>query len=254
MIHLSPHRALGPLLAVALMGLIGGPALAQAAGGHHGPVAHHSTKKKNKKKGGAQVIVHCASVGVSCKGRPGPAGPQGPAGTPGAPGTPGANGASIILRARGGGIQLPTESSSCGEIFCGGNIPLNPDIWTQGAGEDDQFVGTATVQIPSEAACGYEESSTKKPDRIILIASVDGKIEGLSELEGQTGETTATADIAFDLGIEALEGASEGIGPGFLLGGEASQSHILTVEGEDACVTSSHATISSLAIDVLGTS
>jgi hypothetical protein len=251
--YLSLRRALGPLLGVALLGLTVGPALAQAAGKHHEPLAHHSNKKKTKKKGGTQVIVHCASVGVSCKGRPGPAGPQGPAGAPGAPGAPGANGAVVILRARGGGTQLPAMSSSCGEIFCGGSIPLNPDIWTQGAGEDDQFIGTATVQIPSEEACGAEESSTKKPDRIILIASVDGKIEGLSELEGQTGATTVTADIAFDLGIEALEGASEGIGPGFLLGGEASQSHVVTVEGEDDCVTANHATVSSLSIDVLGT-
>ena len=251
MTHLSPHRALGPLLGVALMGLTVGPALAQASGRHNGPVAHHAKRKKGK-KGGTRVTVHCASVGVSCKGTPGPAGPQGPAGAPGAPG---ANGSIVVLRARGGATPLSAAPGSCASLFCGSNIPLNPDVWTQGANEDDQFVGTVTLQIPSEVACGIEESSKKlEPDRIIMTVLVDGKIEGLVELEGQTGESTVTTGVIFDLGIEGAQAAAEGIGPGFLLGGSTSQTHILTVQGADECVTASHATVSNLAIDVLGTS
>jgi hypothetical protein len=252
MIDLSPRRvALGALLGLGLTSLTVAPALAQAADGSHGPVAHHARKKKGKKKGGPQVIVHCASVGVTCKGTPGPAGPQGPAGTPGAAGV---NGATVILRARGGGVQLPGKSSSCGSLICGENIPLTPNIWTQGATEDNQFVGSATIQVPSETACGYEESSKLKPDQVILVAEIDGKIEGLTEIEGGSGETTVVAPIVFDLGIESLEGASEGIGPGFFLGSGASQTHVLTVLGEDACATAAHAKVTSLAIDVLGTS
>jgi hypothetical protein len=251
MIDLSPRRAaLGALLGLSLTSLALAPALAQARDGRHAPVAHHA-RKKGKKKGGPQVIVHCASIGVTCKGTPGPAGPQGPAGTPGAPGV---NGASVTLRARGGGVQLPGKSSSCGSLICGESIPVTPNVWTQGASEDNQFVDTATIQIPSEVACGNEESSKLAPDEVILVVEIDGKIEGLTEVKGGSGESTVVAPIVFDLGIESLEGASEGIGPGFFLGSGTSQTHVMTVLGEDYCATAAHAKVTSLAIDVLGTS
>jgi hypothetical protein len=252
MIDLSPRRAvLGPLLGLTLTGLALAPPIAQAAEHHHGPVAHHAKRKKGKKKGGTQVIVHCASVGVSCKGTPGPAGPQGPAGTPGAPG---ANGANVVLRARGlTSTEVSAESSGCGSIICGAGIAVSPDSWVEGPEEDDQLVGSATVTIPSEAACGAEESSKVVPDRVALIAEVDGKLEGITEVEGSTTETTVSAEIVFDLGVEALEAAQEGFGVGFFIGNGSNQTHVLTVQGEDDCKTAVHATVSNLAIDVLGT-
>jgi hypothetical protein len=252
MIVLSSRRAvLGPLLGLALAGLSLTPALAQAAGPNHGPAAHQAKKKKGKKKGGQQVIVHCASVGVTCKGKPGPAGPQGPAGTPGAPG---ANGANVVLRARGGAsTEVAAESTGCGEILCGGSIAVSPDSWVEGPEEDDQLVGSVTITIPSEAACGAEESGKLTADQVVLVAQVDGKVDGITEVEGNTAETTVSTEIVFDLGVEALEAAEEGFGTGFFLGNGSNQTHVLTVEGEDECKTAVHATVSNLAIDVLGT-
>ncbi len=254
MIVLSSRRAvLGPLLGFALAGLSLTPALAQAAG-NHGPVAHHAKakKRKNKKKNGTQVIVHCASVGVSCKGKPGPTGPQGPAGAPGAPG---ANGANVVLRARGAAsTPVPAESTSCGQIICGGSIAVSPNSWVEGPEEDNQLLGSVTITIPSEAACGAEESGKLTADQVVLAAQVDGKLEGITEVEGSTAETTLSTQIVFDLGVEALEAAEEGFGTGFFLGNGSSQTHVLTVQGEDDCKTAVHATVSNLAIDVLGTS
>ncbi|HEY3829686.1 MAG TPA: hypothetical protein VGL57_10870 [Solirubrobacteraceae bacterium] len=251
MIHLSPRRALGPLLGVALLGLSVGPALAQGAGGRHEPVAHHAKKKKSKKKSGTQVTVRCASVAVTCKGTTGPQGPSGPIGPVGPAGAPGA---TVVLRARGTAATLAAAPGSCGEIFCGGSIAVTPDLWTEGAEEDDQLIGTLTATIPSTAECGYEESSTPHTDEVILTVLVDGKLDGIAELEGGSSESTVTAPIAFDLGIEAAEAAQEGFGTGFLMSNGTSQTHVLTVQGSDRCTTVHHATISSLAIDVLGTS
>jgi hypothetical protein len=254
MIAFSSRRTvLGPLLGLALAGLSLSPALAQAASASHRPGAHQAKKKKgkSKKKTGQQVIVHCASVGVTCKGT---AGPAGPAGATGPQGTPGANGANVVLRARGTTSTVSAESTSCGEIFCGSSIPLSPNSWTEGPEEDDQLLGTVTITIPSEAACGDEEGGKLEDDEVILAAQVDGKLEGITEVEGSTAETTVSTEIVFDLGVEALEAAEEGFGTGFFMGNGTSQTHVLTAEGEDGCQTAVHATVSNLAIDVLGTS
>jgi hypothetical protein len=255
MINLSPRRLmLGSLLGLALAGVSLTPALAQAAHGTHGPLAHHAKakKRKSKNKGGTQVIVHCASVGVTCKGTPGPTGPQGPAGTPGAPG---ANGANVVLRARGvAATEVSAESSGCGTIICGGSIAVSPDSWVEGPEEDDQLVGSVTITIPSETECGAEESSKLTPDQVILTAEVDGKLDGITEVEGSAAGTTVSTEVVFDLGVEALEAAQEGFGTGFFIGNGSSQTHVLTVEGEDQCKTAVHATVNNLAIDVLGTS
>jgi hypothetical protein len=256
MIAFSSRRAvLGPLLGLALAGLSLTPALAQATNGSHRPGAHQAKKKKkskSKKKGGQQVIVHCASVGVTCKGTPGPTGPTGPTGLQG---TPGANGANVVLRARGmASTEVSAESSSCGTIICGSSIPLSASSWIEGPEEDDQLVGSVTITLPGETACGAEEGGTLEDDKAILAAEVDGKLEGITEVGGSTAETTVSSEIVFDLGIEALEAAEEGFGTGFFMGSGTSQTHVLTVEAEDECKTAVHATVSNLAIDVLGTS
>jgi hypothetical protein len=261
MIDLSPRRAaLGSLLGLTLMGMAAGPTLAQATGTHTGPVANHATsgkkgKKKGKGKGRPQVTVHCASVGVTCKGKPGPAGPAGPAGPTGPAGTPGTNGA-IVLRARGAaaGVTLTGESGSCVSLLCGESIPVSPDIWTEGPEEDDQFLGTFTVTIPSESVCDIENSSkVLEEDRVIVTVLIDGKLEGIAELEGETSEVTLNTSIIFNLGIEAEEAAAEGFGEGFFMGNGTNQAHVLSVQGEDECEGSVHAKVSNMAIDVLGT-
>jgi hypothetical protein len=251
--------------AAALMSPVG----ALASHGHSGAKAHRA-KSKRKAKGhkGSSVTVKCASVTVTCKGTPGPAGPQGPAGPAGAPGAAGINGANVVLRAREVGAvsaeltearKKECEAEKPELPICGARVPLSQTSWTEGAGEDDQFIGSVTASIPSQAACKRENSKKElESDELVVFVEVDNKLEALSEVSGEKSAKTLDVPIDFDFAVLiALEGGgSPGVGTGFFLGNGTPQPHTLQVQAVDDCPDEAgvtHASISNLAIDVLGT-
>lgn len=253
-------------LALALAGLTL-PASTLAAHGHSGSEAHRAKAKGKKKKGskGVTVKVKCASVKVTCKGRPGPAGPQGPAGPAGAPGAPGVNGSNVVLRSeqvspveakRTEALIDQCEAQKTAALACGVPVAMAPASWTEAANEDDQLVGDVTITIPSEASCKRENSKKEpEPDEAFVFVSTDDQVEGLAALRGASAQTTVTTPIAFDLAIFALANV-EGtrFGTGFFLGNGSSQLHNLSVGAWDECPeTGAHATVSNATVDVLGT-
>jgi hypothetical protein len=260
MLDLSPRRAvLGSLLGFALMGLTFGPALAQASHGHHRSVAHHAKKKKSKSKGGTKVTVRCASVGVSCKGRPGPAGATGPAGLNGAPGQNGLDGVRTVARITTTGATTTSPEASCSliPVLTCPLVPLNGASWTEGPSEDDQFYGQVTVSLPSQEGCGFKKPETTVA-RVEGIVEVDGKIEGITEVKGQEASATQqTIPIIFNLAFATVEesGSPESalLGTGFFMGNGASQPHTLSFFAIDNCVGGVHPVLNSAVIDVFGT-
>jgi hypothetical protein len=228
------------------------PASAVAAG-HHDASAHRAKakgkpKKKPKKKS-TTVIVKCASVTVTCKGTPGATGPQGPAGANGA------NGSAVVLRSRGAGpvaagketVPLGCESFSCVQ---GANVPVSPSTWTEGPTEDDQLIGSITFSMPSEAACGAENSEKKLEDaESFVVVTVNGVVEGLAFAEGETAARTVNASI-FSASILDFEEEEGEAGTGFFLGNGASQPHAMAVTAIDEC-PGTPVTVSNAAIDVL---
>ncbi len=262
--RISARAGVSGLLCVFALGALTLPAGALASHGHKGAKAHRAKAKKKASKG-TSVTVKCASVGVTCKGKPGPTGPQGlqgPAGPAGAPGAPGVNGASVAARSRNtgpiaaiSGEASPQRKSECeveAVLLCAAKVPLSPGSWTEGALEDDQLIGSITVAFPSELACGYEESSKLEPDRLTAYVEVDKVIVGLAVPEGSTSPVTVTRPIILELGILGADEEEE-IGPSFFLGDGSSQVHTIGAQVGDECKNSSHAVVTSLAVDVLGT-
>ena len=200
------------------------------------------------------MIVKCASITVTCKGTPGPAGPQG------APGTNGTNGSTVVLRARGTVPSVAAGKESippgCMSFTCleGANVPVSPNTWTEGSTEDDQMIGSATISLPSNTACGDENSKKEFEDAFVyLIASVNGTVEGLTAAGGSTTARTSTVSLfgpsILRFEFEEEEGGS--LGTGFFIGNGSSQSHAITVEAIDNC-PGTPVTVSNVAIDVLG--
>jgi hypothetical protein len=259
MLDLSLRRAaLGSLLGLASIGLAG-PALAQAAHTRHQAVAHHAkTKKKKKSKGGTRVTVHCASIGVTCKGRPGPAGATGPAGMNGAAGLNGLDGSRIIDRISTTGATNSTPETSCTLTLLATcpAVPISGGSWTEGPTEDNQFYGEVTMSLPDQEVCGYKKGESLPTAEVIV--EIDGKIEGLTELRGQeTSSTVSTIPILFNLAYFDIESAGSAesalIGTGFFMGNGASQPHAVTLLALDDCKGGVRPVLNSAAIDVFGT-
>ena len=249
------RAALGSLLGVAAIGLGASPALAQSGHGHHPAIAHHAKKKKSKGSTGPKVTVHCASIGVSCKGTPGPKGATGPAGTNGAAGLNGLDGARIVARVSSAGASSTAPETSCTSIIICPLVPLNGASWTEGPTEDDQFYGLMTVSLPSQEECGYKKGETTYAT-VISYVEVDGKIEGVAEIKGEENATQKTLPIFFNIGFIELEssGSSETalFGTGFLMSNGASQPHTMTLLAVDNCKGGTHPVLNSVAIDVFG--
>ena len=97
---------------------------------HAAPAKSAKAKKKKAKKKKRKKATRSAPV----QGAPGPQGPAGPAGPPGT---------SIVARARLAAPMTITRNEMTA-------VPLTGAKWTQQADETDDFVGEATVTLPSE--------------------------------------------------------------------------------------------------------
>jgi hypothetical protein len=215
----------------------------QAALAHPAHSATHSKKKKGKPK--REVLVHCASVTVTCKANPHNQGPAGPPGAAGTPGAPGAAGYGVLARLR---LSAPVTSTTAAPAVLG----LSPATFTQEAGQDEHLLGVLTVTAPT-GECQSGKAHTGTLEGEVLI---DGQVVGL--LFGGTGTTytpgsVLTAAIAWTNGSKSFELASE---VGVLPIASTTQTHTLIAEVQDDCDASgaSHFTVDNLAIDVLGAS
>jgi hypothetical protein len=228
------------LLTAALLGalsLAAGPVQAALARPAHG--ASHG-KGKSKR----QVLVHCASVTVTChpdSHHKGPAGPAGPAGAPGSPGAPGTAGQGIAYRIR----STAPVASSDGSLT---SVGLSTPTFAQQANQDERLLGLVTVTNPS----GNCESGKTNEGTLEGEVLLDGKLAGLIEAGGSTYSPGSNETIPILWASDPLqfELASE---VGTLPVSSSAQTHILTVEVGDDCNASGagHFTVDSIAIDVL---
>jgi hypothetical protein len=147
-------------------------------------------------------------------------------------GVPGRPGAAVVLRARGSGdvVTQSCTGTSCTPLSPQ-TYPVTPASWTQGATEDDQVFGEATV-TSSGAACSTFPTSFGPTIAIV----VDGKlVTSSTPLPGSSlaaGSSTIT------------------IPPGTIFEPGAATSHTLSVRISDSCNTGAHFTINSVKIDV----
>ena len=222
---------------LALLALAAGPGQAALAQPAHSAV--HGKSKKHKKK--STVLVHCASVSITCRANSherGPAGPTGPTGAPGAPGTPG----------HGNADRLRWEGSIASSDGAPMSIPLTQSSFAQAAGQDERLLGLVTITDPAgECKSGEKDAGTL--EGAVLL---DGKPAGLFEGGGSPyapGETL-TMPIAWTDGLPSAELATV---VGVLPVTAVAQTHVLTIEVADDCNAggASHFTVDSFALDVL---
>ncbi|HEX4109140.1 MAG TPA: collagen-like protein [Solirubrobacteraceae bacterium] len=246
---------LGALAAAAGVGV---PATALASSHQH---AHHATtsskkKKKKSKSKKTKVVVHCASTKVTCKGKTGAQGPAGATGAQGNTGAAGAPGANIVLQSNLVGATAAGHPMTCPvseDELCGAVAAMNPGSWTQGANEDDSFIGSATVNLPTQTVCGLTGSDSP---RGIVTVWVDGLLAGIAQAEATSAAASTTTVALAPAGILASELGGVGVAPGFWMSTGSPQSHSLQLQISDNCTSVSAtggATLTSARVDVLGT-
>lgn len=203
--------------------------------------ASHAAKKKKPKR---EVLVHCASVSVTCHAdshNKGSAGPRGPAGAAGSPGAPGAAGHGIADRIRS---SAPVTASDSSPVSVGFTQPT----FAQQAEQDERLLGLVTVTNPS-GDCESGKTNTGTLEGEVLL---DGKPAGLIEAGGSpySPGSTETVPILWTSNPLEIELVSE---VGVLPISSSAQTHILTAEVGDDCNASGagHFTVDSIAIDVL---
>jgi hypothetical protein len=255
---LLSRRAAAVLGTVALVS-VGGSLItvtvAQAASGHHGQAA---AKKKKKKKKKTTVLVRCAAVTVTCKGRPGPQGPAGRNGTNGTNGTNGANGANGMngsaLAANAhttAPFQTPTGSSS--SLPVPGNVPLTGNAWIQQPGEVDYITGQANVTAPatcvSSGNSGFAATLYLDGSSIGFAPAAD-----LNMLDGYTGARTFDLRAFFNALGRDNGSSSNALTTGVLVlpAPAAATAHTLAAGVMDICTASGspHYTLNSMEIEV----
>jgi hypothetical protein len=228
---------IGQALAAVLLGLL---ALALACGQTALASPAHAAHAKKKKKP-SQVLVHCASVTITCKPHTHNVGPTGPTGPTGAPGAPGTAGHGIADRIRWSGAIASSDSTPA-------IVPLASPSFAQEAGEDERLLGLATITAPT----GECESGKTNEGELEGIVTLDGSEYGIIT-EGSstyapgskltvpiiwTGNTFGE-EIATDIGVLPIASSPE--------------THTFAIGLTDDCNASSstHFVLSSVAIDVL---
>jgi hypothetical protein len=150
----------------------------------------------------------------------------------GVPGRNGAPGAAVVLRSRGSGdvVTQSCTASSC-TPFSPQTYPMTPASWTQGATEDDQVFGEATI-TSSGAACSSSFPTGFGPSVAVVV---DGKaLTASTPFLTSSGAGTSTVQIPLATMFE----------PG------TATAHTLSARVSDNCNTGVHFTINSVKIDV----
>ncbi len=228
---------IGQALAAVLLGLLALTlACSQTALASHARAAH--AKKKRKP---SQVLVHCASVTITCKPDTHNAGPTGPAGPAGAPGGPGAAGHGVADRIRWSGAVASSDGAPVA-------VPLASPSFAQEAGEDERVLGLATVTAPTG------ECESGKPD--------SGELEGIVTLDGAEFGVISDGGSTYSLGskltlpiiwTDGLLGEELATAIGVLPIATSAKTHTLAIALTDDCDASgtTHFVLNSVAIDVL---
>jgi hypothetical protein len=228
---------IGQALVVMLLGLL---ALTLACGQTAFASPAHAAHAKKKKKPN-QVLVHCASVRVTCKPDAHNAGPTGPTGPAGAPGAPGTAGHGIADRIRWSGAVASADGTSVA-------VPLASPSFTQAAGEDERVLGLATVTAPTG------ECESGKPD--------SGELEGIVTLDGtEFGLITEgsgtyalgsklTLPILWTSDIFGEELATE-VGPLPVVSAAVTNTFAITLSDDCNASGTTHFVLNGVAIDVL---
>jgi hypothetical protein len=224
-------------LAAVLLGLL---ALTLACGQTALASPAHAAHAKKKKKP-SQVLVHCASVTITCKPdahNRGPTGPTGPAGTPGAPGVAGHG---VADRIRWSGAVASSDGTPV-------IVPLASPSFAQEAGEDERLLGIATVTAPTG------ECESGKPD--------SGELEGIVTLDGTDFGVITEGGSTYALGSKvtlpiiwtsSVFGEELATDIGVLPIVSSAETHTFAIALTDDCNASgtTHFVLDSVAIDVL---
>jgi hypothetical protein len=227
----------GKALAAVLLGPL---ALTLACGQTALASPAHAAHAKRKKKP-SQVLVHCASVTITCKPDAHNAGPTGPTGPAGAPGAPGSTGHGIADRIRWSGAVTSADGTAVA-------VPLASPSFPQAAGEDERVLGLATVTAP------IGECESGKPDT--------GELEGIVTLNGADfgviteGSSTyalgskVTLPIVWTNSILGDELATD-IGPLPVVSSAVTNTFAITLSDDCNAGGTTHFVLDSVAIDVL---
>jgi hypothetical protein len=229
---------IGRMLAGIALGLL---ALALACGQTALASPAHAAHAKQKKKPSRQVLVHCASVTVTCTADAHNRGPTGPQGATGKQGPAGTAGHGVADRIRWSG----TIASSDGVPAV---VPLAAPSFGQEAGEDERVLGLATVTAPT----GECESGKAHEGELEGIVTLDGAPFGIITLG--SGSYAPGSQVTVPIvwtGIGLTEELVTDIG--VLPVTSSAQTHTLAIALGDDCNASSttHFVLSSVAIDVL---
>jgi hypothetical protein len=229
---------IGRTLAGMALGLL---ALALACGQTALASPAHAAHAKQKKKPSRQVLVHCASVTITCKPDPHNQGPAGPTGSTGQSGPTGTTGHGVADRIRWTGEVLSSDGATSA------TVPLASPSFGQEAGEDERLLGLATVTAPR----GECESGKPHEGELEGLVTLDGAPFGIIT-EGSSYEPGSKLTLPILWTGSSLEEELVTV-VGVLPVVSSPQTNTLAIALHDDCNASSttHFVLSSVAIDVL---